>query len=79
MQEFEKQGGVAFFLILYSMEDCLYYLPLRDLMVFWERMEQGGRKSFRKEELDPDFYLSRKSGFLIPYLDGIQQDLKKRD
>ena len=79
MQEFEKQGGVAFFLILYSMEDCLYYLPLRDLMVFWERMEQGGRKSFRKEELDPDFYLPRKSGFLIPYLDGILQDLKKRD
>ncbi|MDO4337568.1 MAG: Holliday junction resolvase RecU [Eubacteriales bacterium] len=79
MKEFEKQGGVAFFLIFYSMEDLFYYLPLRDLLVFWRRMEEGGRKSFRREELNAGFYLPGKSGYLVPYLEGIQKDLEMRD
>ena len=29
MRAFEKQGGIAFFLIFYSHRDELYYLPLR--------------------------------------------------
>lgn len=79
MKAFEKQGGVAFFLIFYSMEDLFYYLPLRDLLIFWNRMEQGGRKSFRREELKDCFYLQKKSGFLVPYLEGLQKDLEMRD
>ena len=45
MKAFEKQGGIAFFLIFFSSFDLFYYLPLRDLLVFWDRMEAGGRKS----------------------------------
>lgn len=79
MKDFEKQGGVAFFLIFYSSSNQFYYLPLRSLLTFWQRMEEGGRKSFRREELNPDYYLEKKSGFLVPYLDGIQKDLCDRD
>ena len=79
MKDFEQQGGVAFFLIFFTSENIFYYLPLRDLLVFWNRREEGGRKSFRKEELDSSYYLQKKSGFLVPYLEGIQLDLKNRD
>ena len=79
MEAFEQQGGIAFFLIFFSHADRFYYLPFRDLMVFWKRMENGGRKSFRREELKEEFYLPKQSGFLVPYLEGIQQDLKMRD
>lgn len=79
MKAFEKQGGVSFFLIFYSHENTFYYLTLRKLLEFWQRMENGGRKSFRREELDNCYYLNRKNGFLIPYLDGIQMDLSERD
>ena len=79
MQAFEKQGGVAFFLIFYSHENQFYYLPLRHLLTFWNRMQQGGRKSFRREELDNQYYLNKKNGFLVPYLDGIQMDLNERE
>lgn len=79
MKAFEKQGGVAFFLLFYSQPNMFYYLTLRDLLVFWKRMEGGGRKSFRREELDPSYYLESKGGFLIPYLDGLQKDLDNRD
>lgn len=79
MQSFEKQGGVAFFLIFFSHENLFYYLTLRDLMVFWQRMEDGGRKSFRREELSPEYYLEKRGGFLVPYLEGLQKDLGHRD
>ena len=79
MEAFEQQGGIAFFLIFFSHADRFCYLPFRDFMVFWKRMEDGGRKSFRREELKEEFYLPKQSGFLVPYLEGIQQDLKMRD
>ena len=79
MEDFEKQNGVAFFLIFFSHLNLFYYLPFRELMVFWKRMEEGGRKSFRREELSEEFYLPRKSGVLVPYLDAMKVDLEMRD
>ena len=79
MEKFERQGGIAFFLIYFSADNVFYYLTLRKLKEFWKRMEDGGRKSFRREELDQEFYLSGKNGFLVPYLEGIQKDLQLRD
>lgn len=79
MKDFEGQGGVAFFLLFFSSDDLFYYLPLRELLVFWKRMEEGGRKSFRREELREEFYLPKKNGILIPYLEGLKRDLQTRD
>lgn len=79
MTEFEKQEGVAFLLIFFSSRNEFYYLPLRELMKFWERRAQGGRKSFRYEELDPVYVLPIHMGVLVPYLEGIKLDLKERD
>ena len=79
MEEFEKQKGISFFLIYFRADNVFYYLTLRKLKEFWKRMEAGGRKSFRREELDEEFYLPAKSGFLVPYLEGIQKDLQLRD
>ena len=79
MEDFERQNGVAFFLIFFSQENLFYYLPFRELLVFWKRMEEGGRKSFRREELPDKYYLPRKSGFLVPYLEGLKLDLESRD
>ncbi len=67
MEDFEKQNGVAFFLIFFSQLNLFYYLPFQELLVYWRRMEEGGRKSFRREELDEKYYLPKKSGFLVPY------------
>ncbi len=79
MERFEQQGGVAFFLIYYTHRDQLYYLPFADLLRFWQRARDGGRKSFRYEELDNQFFLPKKHGILVPYLDMLQLDLEKRE
>ena len=66
---------MAFF-HLFSNENRFYYLTLQKLLAFWKRMEEGGRKSFQRKELDEAFYLPQRGGILVPYLDGIQLDLK---
>lgn len=79
MEDFEKQDGVAFFLIHYTKKDFMYYLTFRQLKVFWDRAQNGGRKSFRMDELDMSYVLPKKSGVFVPYLDMLQKDLQERE
>ena len=79
MVNFEKQGGIAFLIIYYSHKDLFYYLNLEQLLVFWKRAKEGGRKSFRFGELDPKFEMPKKHGILVPYLDMLNLDLEQRE
>lgn len=79
MQDFERQGGIAFFLISFTARDELYYLRFEKLLEFWERAREGGRKSFRYEELEEDFFLPKGRTVLVPYLETLQKDLFTRD
>ena len=75
MKQFERQGGVSFLILFFSTRNELFYLPYKDMIRFWERAEKGGRKSFRYEELEPEFFLPKSRGVLVPYLDTMQKDL----
>lgn len=79
MQTFEEQEGIAFLLIYYSHKNLFYYLKFEDLFLFWKRAKKGGRKSFRFDELNPEYCLPRKPGILVPYLDLLQKDLQERE
>ncbi len=79
MEEFERQGGVAFFVIYYTHKNLFYYLPFRRLKEFWTRFEQGGRKSFTFDETEDKYFLKPHGGLLVPYLDGLQTDLDERE
>ena len=79
MRKFEQQKGIAFFLIFFTHKNILYYLPYEMLRFFWDRAKEGGRKSFRYEELNPEYILPKKDGILVPYLDILQKDLDDRD
>ena len=79
MSQFEKQDGIAFILIYYTHRDEFYYLRFETLKKFWDRAVNGGRKSFRLEELEEDFFLPKINGILVPYLNMLQLDLELRD
>lgn len=79
MREFEGQEGIAFLIIFFSHCSCYYYMRYSEMMKFWNRSHQGGRKSFLITELDERYFLPEKNGFLVPILEGIQQDLEDRD
>lgn len=79
MQDFEKQNGVTFLLIYYTQREQFYYLRFDELMLFWKRMKQGGRKSFRLDELSVAFFFSSPNHLWVPYLPMLQKDLEIRD
>lgn len=78
MEAFEEQGGIAFILLQYTLLDETYYLPLRDLRRFWNRAEEGGRKSFTYEEIDKTYRVWPKGNALLHYLEALQKDLESR-
>ena len=78
MEEFEQQDGVAFVLIYYSKRDQYFYVRFQKMKEFWERMQDGGRKSFRFEELEADYEIPKGKGNFIPYLIPLQKDLENR-
>ena len=78
MKEFEHQQGIAFFLLYYTKKDIFYYLTLKKFLEFYERANSGGRKSFRFDELDSEYFFKGKGGVLVPYLDKLNLDLQSR-
>ena len=60
-------------------KDTFMYLPYAKLDRFWRRMEEGGAKHFKYEELDPAYEISTYSGTFVHYLEQIQMDLEQRD
>lgn len=79
MEDFEKQEGIAFLILLFSHRNELYFLTYDQMRKFWDRAKEGGRKSFRYEELDPTYILTPHGGYLVPYLDGIQKVIDSQD
>lgn len=80
MGDFEKQDGVAFFLLYYTHKDAMYYLPFRAMKKFWDRAAEGGRKSFCFEEmLEAAIPISSKAGITVHYLEALQADLTDRE
>lgn len=79
MKNFEKQQGIAFILIYYSSRNILYYMRFEELYKFWMRAQNGGRKSFRFDELDERFFMKFFRGCYVPYLDALNLDLELRD
>lgn len=79
MQEFEEQGGIAFLLIYYSKRNIYFYLTFKQLLEFWERAQNGGRKSFRFDEIDLENQISCNNSIFVHYLENLAKDISSRD
>lgn len=78
MEEFEKQGGVAFIILYFTAKDEMYYVPFAQLNRFWARMQEGGRKSFTYDELDKSWKIRSYRDIYVHYLEQLQRDLEMR-
>ena len=79
MEEFEKQGGIAFIILFYTSKDEIYYIPFRDIKSFWDRAVNGGRKSFTYSEIDKSYRIHGKGGVFVHYLEELNKDLGSRE
>ena len=78
MDDFEKQDGIAFFVLLLTHRDELFYIPYRSMKFFWDRAQSGGRKSFTYGELDQDWRILPGEGNPVPFLKLLQKDMDER-
>lgn len=79
MRDFETQQGIAFLIIYFKGVDTYYYVPFRDVLVFWDRAKKGGRKSFLREELDQEYIINTKGQLFVHYLPALEKDLQVRE
>ncbi len=76
MESFERQEGLAFFLVYFKMYEEYYYLPFKDLKKYWDKAKDGGRKSIPYKEFDKKYIIRAKGQFYIHYLEAINTYLK---
>ena len=76
MEDFEKQEGVSFLIIYYTHKNEMYYVPFRDVKKFYDRAKNGGRKSFKFEEIDKKYRIYSKSGVPVHYIEALSLDLE---
>lgn len=79
MENFEKQNGISFIILYFSKYNEFYYLPFSDIIKFWKRAQNGGRKSFTYEEVNKSFQIHSSQGVMVHYLEALQKDLETRD
>ena len=79
MEDMEKQGGLSFFLLYFSHKKEYYFLSFDEASVFWKRMTDGGRKSFRYDELKKEHFLKTNHLNEILFLDGINLYLQEKE
>jgi len=79
MNEFEQQGGISFLIVHFTTRNEIYYVPLKEINQFWDRMQNGGRKSFTYNEIDKNYIIRHEGDVLVHYLEQIQMDLNTRE
>ena len=52
MKAILKHGGICFVILRFTSLEEVYYLEAEHLLSFWNRMEEGGRKSITKAEIE---------------------------
>lgn len=77
MQDFEKQGGVAFLLVHFTRFDEYYYLPFRVLMKYVTEQKKGGRKSIPYAAFEKELLIQNKNGSYIHYLEALSVILER--
>ena len=75
MKRFMLQGGISFIILSFSKRGEKYYVPYRELEHFYRRMEEGGKKSFRDDELREAFLVEAKRDLLVHFLEALNQDI----
>ncbi len=78
MEEFEKQQGISFLIIMFSARNEFYYLRFAELKRYLDRVKDGHPKNFKYEELESGYFLKPESGAAVHYLKGLQLDLQER-
>lgn len=76
MRNFSKQKGISFLLVFFKSYNEIYLLPLEVLLKYYDDIKNGGRKSIPYDAFSKEYLINSKQGYLVHYLEGLNQYLK---
>lgn len=79
MENFERQGGIAFLIIYFIKHNEVYYITYKDMKKFWDRSKNGGRKSFKYDEVNKEYKINHGRGIIIHYIEQLKKDVDSRE
>lgn len=77
MRAFEKQDGIAFFIVYFTSKSETFLLPFKDLYYYYLRAQDGGKKSIAYDEFKEDYKVPNQQGVYMHYLVPFQTYLSK--
>ena len=73
MRDFEKQEGIAFFILYFTVYDRMILVPYSFVRQKVDEALKGGRKSIPYEELESFYDIENKDGYLVHYIDALDK------
>ncbi len=78
MEDFEKQQGISFLIIMFSLKNEFYYMRFSELKRYLDRVKDGHAKNFKYSELDKNYFIPSEAGVVVHYLRALMKDLEER-
>ena len=79
MEKFESQQGIGFFLVSFTLYDEVYFLPFSALRAYWNKAENGGRKSIPYADFDKiAIKVGSGKGVVVHYLEALRKYLEAK-
>ena len=78
MEDFEKQQGISFLIIMFSARNEFYYMRFSELKIYLDRVNDGHAKNFKYDELDKKYFIPSEAGVVVHYLRALMKDLEER-
>ena len=78
MEDFEKQQGISFLIIMFSLKNEFYYMRFSELKRYLDRVKDGHAKNFKYSELDQNYFIPSEAGVVVHYLRALMKDLEER-
>ncbi|ONI48137.1 Holliday junction resolvase RecU [Candidatus Epulonipiscioides saccharophilum] len=77
MQDFIKQGGVAFFIVYFRKYEKFFLAPFEFIQKYFMEAMSGGRKSIPYKDFQLDYEISLENGQYLHYIKVLQKYIDK--
>jgi len=79
MDDFEKQEGIAFFIIYFSTFDKTLLVPYTYIKAKSLEALEGGKKSIAFKDCEIFYEIVNKDGYIVHYIDALDQCIQDRE
>ncbi|MBR1815545.1 MAG: Holliday junction resolvase RecU [Lachnospiraceae bacterium] len=78
MEDFEKQNGISFLIIMFTARNEIYYMRFSELKIYLDRVKEGHPNNFKYEELNKNYFIPSEAGVVVHYIRILTKDLDER-